>query len=413
MLGHVAIARRTLMSAESRDDYDRMLRSSSEGSAAIQGSVASASMAEASCGSPTQNLVTAATPLSTKVGEKAADWRYHAMSAAGLLLVVGLVYWINRHPGGRRAADTQSDPAHRSAAPVAPAATESGTMPISPELSSSEMNARKPLAPAPPGLSVARKSPIVEKRERGSGLAVGLGDKFSDVLSDIADQPHETPSPAGVGEQKRRPFQPFGGLSIGAVKQIVKPKAWPQELALVTEFPAQLQTRFQCERGFDWFDVGDNQLRVKIVGGDNVFKLTEKHFTMTPTSAIAFRTSLSAGMRGEVQVGFEIDGIRIGLRPFKGGIEVIARDRGKDASIDSVSKIKTGSTTSVLTVARDTTQPDELAWFVRTDDQDRTGTIGVTSLGPSPTTALFVLAPKKELERRLWIADLKQQSSDN
>lgn len=414
MLGQVAIARRILMSDSARNEYDQSLRR-----ADVCAGAAAESCELALASSHSAESVSAAG--ASKVSEtrmKPSDWKYHAISAAALLLIVSVVFWVNRNPGGRRAAQaraaeadsltdasstkvTSSKPsAEPNASPERGATTSAAREPAK------RTNSRKAPAVASSDSSSSRRSPIAKKRDTGSGLGMGLGSKFTDVLTDIAKQPGEDAPRLERKPGSANGFQPLAGLSVSPVKKNVKPNEWPTDLLVVDAFPDAAADRFECDRGFDWFDAREKRLHIKTISGKNVFWLADKKFKLTAGSALALTTSLASKMRSEVNVGFAIDGIRIALRPFKSGVEVIVRDRGEDARIDSVSRIKTDSAKTTLTIVRDGKNASSVHWFVKTGDQRQTGEIGVKDLGDHPNVSLFVATPKKDMSRPLWVADL-------
>ena len=180
--------------------------------------------------------------------------------------------------------------------------------------------------------------------------------------------------------------------------------------AKVEAFPGQLADRFESEQGFDGFETTDGELRLKSTKGQQSYQLSDKQFKLTAGAAISLTSSVSAGMPGETQVGFEVDGIRIGLRSVKQGVEVFARDRGEESRRDPVHKIATAAETTTLSIGRDAEQPDTLHWFIESGDLIQTGTIGVTALGQSPALSIFVSVSKTTAKRPLWLSGLKTRS---
>ena len=235
---------------------------------------------------------------------------------------------------------------------------------------------------------------------------MGLGNKFEDVLTDIANQPDERLQPLDKQPGSNTGFQPLAGLRIGPVRKDIKPEQFPANLQAVEGFPDAIADRFVCDRGLNWCDAKEDRLQIKSRGGNNVFHLEDKEFRLTPGSAVSLTTSLGSGMRGEVSVGFSIDGMRIALRPSSQGIELIVRDRGKEARTDLVSKVETDSAKSTLLIVRDGKDKDSVQWYLKTGQQTQTGQIGATALGDDAMTSLFIAAPKKDMPRPLWVAEL-------
>ncbi|QDV44166.1 hypothetical protein Enr13x_40280 [Stieleria neptunia] len=418
MLGQVAIARRTLLSGESRSAYDESLRSGAATNATPGASTPVAIEPAAAVASESSQRRESTVP---RPRTKASDWKYHGISAAVLLTVVAIVFWVNRNPGGRRAAEAR--PSQRESPVRESSLTTTATNDVADQDQKSGSGGREGTArrtrkasqqATRSGVSVPRsRSPIAKRRETGSGLGAGLGDKFGEVLSDIAKQPEERAMPSEATPRSPGEFRPLGGLSIGPGKKLTESSEALmslQGLSPVDAFPAQLADRFESEQGFDWFETTDGELRLKSIKGPQSYQLSDKQFKLTAGSALALTSSLSAGMPGGTQVGFEVDGIRIGLRSVKQGVEVFARDRGEASRRDPVDKLTTSDTTTTLSVWRDAKQPDTLQWFVDSGDRIQTGTIGVTSIGESPTVGIFVSVSKTAAKRPLTLSGLKTRS---
>ncbi|MDV6030871.1 MAG: hypothetical protein F9B45_12380 [Phycisphaera sp. RhM] len=418
MLGQVAIARRTLLTADSRSEYDEMLRSSA---AADAQTGTSAEVANEPAVSPASETSPEQQPSVSRPRKKPSDWKYHGISAAVLLTIVAIVFWVNRNPGGRRAAEAR--PSQRESPVRESSLTTTALDDVADQDDESGSNRREGTArrtrkasrQAPrSGVSVPRgRSPIAKRRETGSGLGAGLGNEFSEVLSDIAKQPNESAAPSDAAPRSPKEFQPLGGLSIGPGKQLNESSealSSLEGLSTVDAFAAQLADRFESEQGLDWFETTDGELRPKTTKDQQTYQLSDKEFKLTAGSAMSLTSSMSAGMPAATQVGFEIDGIRIGLRSFKEGVEVFARDRGEESQLDPVNKISTNGKTATLSIYRDVKQPETLQWFVESDDRIQTGTIGVTALGQSPEVGIFLSVPKTAAKRPLGLSELKTRS---
>ncbi|MCO8123053.1 hypothetical protein NHH03_15000 [Stieleria sp. TO1_6] len=392
MLRQVAVARRTLLSDTSKADYDTALRTPQ--SPENQPSEIQPPQPTARTTPADNNAAAEPNPTAAPRRKKAADWKYHVISAAVLLGIVGMVFWVNRDPGGRRAAQLAS-PTSASSTPKASKQTaQSGQ--------AANGGARKAPATTPGNRSVARKPIIAPRRETGSGLGMGLNNKFGDVLADIASQ-------EATGEPKSDPagFQPLGGLSIGPVKNEITDSDQPTDLQPVEAFPEAIAQRFESESGLDWFTVDAGRLQINVAKQKNSFQLSDRQFQLAPGAAVQLTTSLASGMRGEVRVGFVIDGVRLGLRPKGNGLEVTARDRGAEASVDSVTKLPGKTQQATFTVIRATEDPNTLRWTLSAGDKQCSGSVIATNLADQAGVALFAIAPKSDMKQSLWISDLK------
>ncbi|QEF98586.1 hypothetical protein Mal15_26390 [Stieleria maiorica] len=426
MLGQVAIARRTLMSAESRRAYDQSLRSpvasadNVTSTAPLSGHASSdnSHRGNVEVDQPDNTVESQSTTATGTAVQRrrhtAGDWKYHGISAAVLLTIVAIVFLVNRNPGGRRAAEArpqemgadvrgsslQSAGAERNADQD----NESGAGRRAAGTTGRKASPQASRADGPPA---QHRSPIAKRRDTGSGLGAGLGDKFGDVLSDIAKQGDEGMPAKAASSENRGKFRPLGGLSISPATTLPDSVDPIASLRAVAEFPGQLADRFECEQGFQWYEATDEAIRLVPNEAHTSFIIRDKQFTLTSGAAMAVSTSLSAGMRGETQVGFQVDGIRIGLRSAKNAIEVFARDRGDDVRRDLVDKIKTPGDSTTLSIQRDANEPDLFHWFVQSGETTRTGTIGVTSLAESAPVAVFVTASKPDPKRPLTLSGLK------
>lgn len=415
MLGQVAIARRTLLNDQACSDYNLSLQNdSTEHGANV---AVAASSGSASVDRATGKIDPHAARKKSTRRKKPSDWKYHAISAGVFLLIVGVIYWVNRNPGGRRAADAQSFDTSSLDRSSSAGATES-TRVAKPKAASVQAretrraNARK--APAIRSRTPAspRTSTIAKRRSTGSGLGMGLDSKFADVLTDIAKQPSENIAPQTNSSDSPQTLQSKGRLLISPVKNSVNIAEWPSGLVAVAEFPSKAAERFECERGFDWHQVADNQLQIKTDMGKNLYRLTDNQFKMTGGSAVAVTTSLAAKMPSETSLTFSVDGIRIGLRPTKIGVELYALNRDSNGPIESICKIKTKKP-ATLTIVRDDKIGHRLRWFIKTGATARTGTIDAPSLSEAASVSLSIATPQKELKQTFWLSDYKTRSGSD
>jgi hypothetical protein len=398
ILNQVAVARRTLLNDSARNEYDQQLRdtaSEPQSSSAAAGASAAEPVATAA---PDLDRPAATTPRRKRSG----DWKYHAVSAAVLLGVVGLIYVLNRNEGGRRAAEARPETGSTASRSSDPGGSESARRASDPAAETRSASSPAPSRPQ-------RRSPVAKPRESGSGLGSGLGGKFGNVLAEIAAGPESDSTEMPDGGSRQDGFQPLGGLLIGAVKQGNRADDAPDELSAVGPFPSAVQQHFVSDRGFDWFEVADQTLRVNVSGdqGGKVFALRNESLALAPGAAVSIRASLGAPLRRDVQAGLAIDGIRVGVRPTKAGVELFARDRGEDAELDSIAKVSGDRDPVTLTILRDAEQTDVLRWFASIGDQLRSGTITTTSLPVEAALEIFVVPPRQSLKQPLWLSDLK------
>ncbi len=153
----------------------------------------------------------------------------------------------------------------------------------------------------------------------------------------------------------------------------------------------------------------DGKLHVKASDGQDagVFSLRDRQFTFAPGAAVSIQASLGTPRRGEVRVGVAIDGIRVGARPTKAGIELFAIDRGDDRQIDAIARVTGEGDRVTLTVVRDATHSDVLKWFATIGDQPCAGTITATAVPADAAMEIFVAAPRQAMKQPLWVSDLR------
>ena len=406
MLGQVAIARRTLMQPESRDQYDQDIRDPAESSATDSDTTADSVQAHTPEG-PAGETDTASgqTAAPVKRRSKANEWKYHAISASVLLAIVGAVYWFNRDQGGRRAAQARPG----STDPRTSNATTDAVGPSEPAAPNRTVSSKPAVVVASRG-NPSTRSPIAKRRETGSGLGSGLGDKFGSVLSDIANQPRPPQISDGKPSNDQSTFRPLGKLGLGETRKDLDESELPSDLIAVTSFPSELKDRFNCEQGFDWYTLDGNQLTINTSAGSSSILMTDKEFQLTPGSSIGLTTSVAQKMQRDARVGLSIDGTSFSIGPSKNGIEVFVTATDSDTA--SISKFKTSAASVRLFLQRDSADPEIVRWFVRADEQIHSGNVMIGDLNASPATSLFLVTPAKDQKRPLWISDLGTRASE-
>ncbi|MEO1524662.1 MAG: hypothetical protein AAFX06_04460, partial [Planctomycetota bacterium] len=314
--------------------------------------------------------------------KKPSQWPYHAVSAGVLLAVVAGVFLYNRNGGGRRAAEAD-ERVLGSQTPSDRATTTRRT---------SEQRQPQPQA---------RK-----KTTRPSGLGLGSDGKFADVLSEIEsakDNAAGTPkgSPAAPGT-----FQPLGGRPYSKAKKLTADD-WPADLKPVAEFPSSLKTRFDCSNGWGWFDAKEDRLTVKTIKRNSSRWVKDPEFVFAAQSAVSLRTSI-VNSTHESRVGFSISGIRVGLRPRDGAVQVYLRDRGKNVAEEVIHTIKSKSPLR-LVLYREPSDAQKLCWIVGEVKEDGVifgGEITIDDFPEKPAFSWYVTAPRKPPSKPFWIANL-------
>ena len=391
MLGQVAVARRTLMNDDSREQYNDNLRAES-----------SRSSGAAPTTTPDHHPSAAAT--STGRRRKNNEWKYHLVSATILLSIVGAIYWFNRNSGGRRAAEAKSD--------------VSGT--ARPTVHNETVSAAN--APSKPAVTARRAtSPVAQRRNKGSGLGSGLGSQFSDVLSDIDKQsdnklPGNNPGSSssgrsGSGGGKENMFRPLGAVTINAPETLDATPKWISNLNAIEASAGDIENHFTCDHGFDWIQPQDQRLVVsKPTDGElpDEIILKAKKNKFTDTSVIALHCSIGPKTSPGSSVAVIVDGYSIGMKSIADGIEIFVRERGAGGVEDSVCKITTDADSCKLAVARDPGPGDSIRWYVAPGNLHRTGTIETGRI--KDTYAAIKLRPGSLDEAPFWFGGLEMST---
>ncbi|MCD0459371.1 hypothetical protein [Roseiconus lacunae] len=405
LLSQVAVAKRTLLSDELRLAYDRELRSPSLSSDLNAASGQGKTVSDQSDSDPTSveandaATTTSSTPYRRR---KPSQWPLHAASASVLLAIVGIVYWVNRDPGGRRAAEVSSQATQSmQAAEVASRSSAAG------QNDGSATEPRKRLAPvqttSADTLPRKSKSPIVARRETGSGLGTSLGSKFGNILDDIESQSSQV---AEGMKSSDAGFQPMAGLLIGKAKKNVPVKLWPTEFVTIDSFPKAIEKRFEVDAEGIVFQATDHGIEFDVSGTDRRVEFADT-IKLAVGNAFLIRTSLPKEQDAGCSVAVVIEGIQIGVRRSKDGVEIFARDRTEDSKRNSVSQFKTSAENVAFVVARDPKSVDRLRWMARIEEQIQAGTIDATSLSEEASVSLVIQPPTKDVSQPLKILELQ------
>ncbi len=359
VLGQVAIARRTLSDAETRESYNQSLRDTSN------------------AGSPSDQAKEVTAAQRRSLGE----WKLHAASAAVLLAIVGGLYLYNLNPGGRRAATVP---------------TSESSEKHSQSQSNDQLAAKKrkaPVATSSPNKSTGtKKSPVVQRRSTGSGLGKSLNTSFAEVLSDIENETDRAVTEFDPGAE----FKPFVEEPEG--------EQWPEGLLPIKEFPKELDKAFQSQQGTDWYQIQKDRMVVLPDAKTSYYALKATSLRLKPGNAVALTSSICAGMRSEVLVGLAIGGNRIGMKPHKKGLVIQLKPQGKESKPKELARIKSAKNTAKFAIVR---QGDsQLRWVIQVDDQVKSGQVEIEQLDKEASLTLVLLAPKKKQPSALWISDL-------
>ena len=288
---------------------------------------------------------------------KKSNWKFHLASVSILLAIVGVFFWVNRNAGGRRAAGATSPVSSPKALSSSPNASSSNIDPKTAEES-------KPT-------------------DSGSGLGLGLGGKFDQVLGDIAKQ-REGP----------QPNDPTNADS-------------DEDWQALPGFPADLRANFQSSSGWDWAKITANQIEIlPLAEVKSGVRISKVGWVLEPGDSITIQTSLSTKMPKEVAVGFLIGRSAVVLKSESKRVNLTARLAGEEKSRVLLA-VDQPNAPMRLDVHRSADEHGVIRFTISSDDKRQSTEVTLSSLEPKTAVTLLVGPPRKTMGRKFWIADLK------
>lgn len=400
LLGEVAIAKRTLTDNDQKAEYDRSLR------------LAHSSPAESQQTAERRGATTSPGPRR----RTARDWKYHLISGAVLFGVVGVIWFVNRNSGGRRAADVNL----QGTTPSTDRQVQSGST-DSPKTSSRRAPPTLPTANRDSSDVSSRRSPSPASSQGGrrSGLGSGLGsefqNKFGSVLTDISEQDD---SEASTGRPKE--FTPMGGLSVRKLDRKPSKQVKPDELRAgsyesIVNFES-FGDVFELAKANGRMQLQADRLVVKPREQNRRFKLPARDLKVAKGEAIKLVSSLSSSFPIESRVAIAIDGVEVGWKPTKAGVDLFIRDReaAAEEKIGSLNGIKGGADT-VLWVGRSVEDPNEIRFFLQAgkDKKEKrlSGSLVALNVPPEAPLAIVVSAGRTAGEKQFVIREIAMAKS--
>lgn len=299
---------------------------------------------------------------------KKGDWRFHTASASVLLVIVGVFYWVNRNPGGRRAVDTG----------LPATAPEKNSVPRASVLGSDSADStNESESNAPPA-------------DSGSGIGSELGGKFDIVLGDIAKQ--------------RQGSQP---------KELEPKEPEEQRWQALPGFPDDIASNFQSSSGWEWAKILPK--RIEILPAPNVksgVRISQQGMELQPGESISVQTSLSTKMPKELAVGFMMGKSAVVLKSEPQRVNLTARLAGEKKS--RVLLALDQPTAPVRLEVRRLTETERMSLAgsmvrltVSSGDMRQSTEIALGSIASKMAVTLLVGPPRAKMGRKFWIADLK------
>ncbi len=386
LLNQVAVARRTLLNPQSKQAYDEQLLADTEehGSQLAGGQFQVA----------TETMTAATSETSKQTGQprsrrrKKSTWdeyKLHLLSASILLLIVGIIWFVNRGAGQRRAAKA-------GAAQTAPAVAQRKAT-----------TQRKSSAPTRPALTqrpaVARSKPAARRSGRPS-----LTPDF-DVQAFLSEgAPGMSKQDAAKQGKAGNTKQPKHSVAIDL------PANWQPAIPIKDEFTAKLQERYQ----FDGKKVPCKLERERVViqQVDKKSKygfIRHKSIKVKPGQALALDIRLATPTNQPGQIGLSIGPMRLAVSGSKGELQIRAKHNDqKQGPMKVLGKMDAASSPATLVVVRSKENPKQFYWLARSGENDLSGKISVANLKAQPQlVTIFFTTPGQEVEEPVWFDNLR------
>lgn len=395
MLGKIAIARRTLINADAKADYDQNLLNPAAEVAILESFDYIETEPPPIAQDEFQDDAQDDAPERPSAAERMAagrrrrarnQWIYHAISASVLLAIVGVIYLVNQG-GGRRLVHQQKE------------STSSGS-PTSNDSNAPKRVAARALTSSDPRPAKARSTRPVKPRKTNSGLGMGLSGDMSQVFAEINSANGEgEPEAAKPAES----VKPVSRDRIDQVKTNMNPGTILGMAKPVESLPKALHGEFSSNQGKDWFKVVEGKVTVPHRAEKRYIRLTAKGKPFAFGKIVAVTSSLVPGAGGDAQVGVMAGGVRVGLRARGEQLEVFAKPAKQEVKpvvLKSIDKKAIGDKADKATIAlvRDLKDANRFHWIVRIGNSMENGAIAVGGVSGQADTSVFVTAPSKKLD---------------
>ncbi len=379
LLGEVAIARRTLLVAESKQQYDQHLLALLEEDA---GEAHSPFQIATDTPSETGDATTddEEKPPSRTGRRRKSKWdeyKLHLLSASILLLIVGVVWFMNRGSGERVASKAP-------ASATTSNASRSESTPTARQRKSSSASApaaRRPQAQAPRKRSTPSLAPTFD-------------------LS--AFQP---PAMSQPGAAKNKPTaDPAPAVTPAAVELAAD---WQPNIKLVDEFKAKLEARYAIDKSKHALTIQDQRAVITAGSGTRINGiLRHKSLKLTPKTAVSLDTNLAPDQSNPGQVGFALGPLRILLTAGATGVQVRAKNQTANGAMKTLGQLQSVGPKTTLIVWRSVADPSQVVWLVKSDQSTLSGQIKIDKLGQPPVTIVY-LSPEKKSQQPVWFDNLR------
>ena len=435
LMGEIAIARRTLLSDQSKAEYDQQLAADTEEYEAEQASgqfqveTAHASETEKSPAKKSTDKGESATRSRRRKKSAWDEYKLHLASASILLLIVGVVWFVNRGSGERRAAEAgraqRSSPVESSRASNTPARS------ARPRTRS--LAAQPPRQQVRSGRSLAPKTspPSQPRRSGGSSLTPDFGDfdvnklvnsdepemtkpapkdaprDASSKSTSNAVKPPANAKPAASGSAKSpsaaNTEPASGGKQNGYSTSLDLTADWKPEIKPVAKLGSKLPDLKKLAVKFQ-----DDRLVIQKAGPTKYGAIKVKQMRLAAGQAVSIQTNLKAGLKHPVTIGLTVGPARLMITSGNERVQVRAKlGSGKETKPVALGSLSATDPITLL-LFRESGNKKRLRWLVRSGEENLSGQMEVASLKSSPqNTQITFSAPEQQLDPPIWIDDLR------
>ncbi len=386
LLGEVAVARRTLLNQQSKDAYDQqLLIDSEEYEQQHAGGIQIATDPDAGTEESKEPAQDTDRAHARRRRKKSTwdEYKLHAASASILLAIVGVVWFVNRGGGERRAAK-------------AGAAKTTSTV-RSPEKISSPAKRAATQRTANIQPAAGRPRPAAPRRSTPS-----LAPDF-DVQAFLSK---DAPGMSKPNEAEQVAAKP----NTNAVSVAMKlPADWEPKIKVVDDFSSQnLAGTYQFDDKKTACKIENGHVVIQTAKASKYGTLRHQKLKLKAGQAIALDTNLTPKSEHGVQIGLAVGPARIALGVVKGQLQVRAKNQGESKSpMKSLGNLKASSSPTTLIVMRNKDNPKLLQWLARSADGDLSGRIQVDSLPAQVPVVIFFTAPEKSTKTPIWFDNLR------
>ena len=397
LLGEVAVAKRTLLNADSRTEYNDWLTAPEEEeieqpAVSVVAEQPRTTKKKSSSTKSGTTKKTSASKKGTRPGKKKSAWdeyKLHAISASVLLGVVGVVWFVNSGGGGRRA--SQAGPVSTPSGPGFRAPTGQKT--------SKQAAARKRTPPKrPSGLqapdlnmsTTPKKEPATPKKE--------------------AATPKKVPKKTDRKPRTKRPKK--GNLNPPAKPggNYVLPDNWRESLPVKFDFASDYASDFSWnEKGKFHQEPGTKKLFVD--GEAEELKpaiLKHKKLMIKPGEAVSIAIKLNISHNQHIQVGMDVANARVAIAANKNkdGYQIFTRANSENA-VKAVDHIEVAKNPRFLTLILVCQENKDIRWIVDTGDKVQSGVVMSDGVGDENIHRIVFTSPARKIEVPVWFAKLR------